>query len=267
VKPYHFALLDQSRNVSGADLYALKFAMEACAADITEAWKRYSVPAAFCELFDVEDKVPHDWHLIRFISDSKEDPGALAVHYYDARRAGPIMDIYTDRAGGFNVGANSICEAACHELEAMINPAVGLWDPHPVADRAADGVQVAREIADPVQDTYDERIGGTVWRVANFVTPAWFGLEAGTRYDHAGRLSSPGEIGPEGYTVCRRRDPQTRRWEYWYEDRTGDRFASAPKNGARRGHGRSRVTMLREASEAQDATERAERATEPDRQS
>lgn len=104
-------------------------------------------------------------------------------------------------------------ESACHEIaEAMVDPQVNLWVDRP----GVPGVQMALEIADMTQDTYEIDVDGEKWHVANFVTPAYFEsrfldpavcarfLASGGRFDWAGRMTHPGQILPTGYAIQRR---------------------------------------------------------------
>jgi hypothetical protein len=180
-----------------------------------------------------------------FVTDEEGDPGALAVHYWDGTRGEPAGRVYVDRASGLSTGRYSVCESVSHEVEALNNPRLNQWRLHPDAARAAAGHELALEDSDPTQDTYEvvapDEYGRPIkWPVANFVLPAWFEADDGSarRVDFAGRLSRPGEIGPEGYAVVRGPRAGGGR-EVWLEDGSGARFSSVPSGGRSGGKARS----------------------------
>lgn len=232
-----FALIRETSLLAPGDLRHLCWPLEQNGKHCATAWG-LEPPAII--VADRKDLLPRYAHPIVF-TDDKGDPGALAVHYYDPVRGGPAAIVYVDRASGFNTGSYSVTESASHEVvEALVNPRLNLWQPHP--DPARVGVQVAREVADPTQDTYFIESRGTRWKVTNFVTPAWFDaaardpllaerVRAGGGFDHAKRLSRPGEIGSEGYVILRERNEHG--WVMWFEDASGQRFGSAPTKTAR----------------------------------
>jgi hypothetical protein len=224
-----FVLIRETSLVSEPDLYRLARALEINAQHCAEAW---GVLPPTIDVIDDLTKVPGLYHPIRFRSHTDEDPGAGAVHYWDPIRRGPAAIVYVDRASGFNAGRSSVAEFASHEVvEALINPRVNLWLPHPSPLKP--GVQVAREVGDPTQATYDVVIKGTKWRMTSFVTPGWFDaanhdpelqrrIMAGRGFDYAHELQGPGEVGPEGYVILREGGV------IYFEDSSGQRFGAAP---------------------------------------
>jgi hypothetical protein len=252
---YLFALVAETKLVSASDLRRLAVALEAHGRDVARA---FGFTAATCEVADDRDKLPPWAHPIVFVDD-EQDPGALAVHYWDPVRSGPAARVYVGRGSGMAAGSQSIVESASHESgEARANARTNLWAPHPDPFRRAEGVELAFENCDPCQDTYAITIGGTVWNVANFVYPQWFDgrfnddavrqryLAAGGRFDHAGRLTRPGQIAPTGYVICRAY--RNGRIEHWYEDAAGGRFGSAPvrnpRDRAAKEHAMSRGVVI-----------------------
>lgn len=185
--------------------------------DCAKAWGK-TPPAIF--VADKSIDLPPYAHPVVFM-DKDGDPGVLADHYYDWGRPGPAARVYVDDASELNSGPYSVSEAASHEIvEALIDPQINLWVDHPRLDMK--GYQMALEIADMVQDTYQIDVPGIgLWLVSNFVYPDYFktmGLyhhsEELTALDHLGTIRVPGEIGPDGYAIIRRPNPNSPGYEY-----------------------------------------------------
>jgi hypothetical protein len=231
--PYLFALISESTLVSPADLYRLTKPLERNAQECAADWNMAAPAIVVCE---ARVGLPAFCQPIVFIDD-ETDPGALAVHYFDAIRLAPAARVYVNRATGLVSGPYSVSEGASHEIvEALVDPRCDLWTDCP----GRPGVEIALEVADPVQDHYE--INGVT--VANYVTPAYFDTRLaapdvaadfnswGGRFDRLGTLARAGSIGPEGYAIFR---DATHRWT---EDIGGARGAS-PKPGAEHGWART----------------------------
>lgn len=220
------ALISDTQLVSPADLYKLGLALELNGQHCAAAWDK-EAPAIV--VIDREDKLPAGAHPFVFV-DEASDQGWLAVHYFDPVRQVPAARVFVPTASGFNDGTASVAEAASHEVvEAMVDPRVNLWLPHPGPGRA--GVEMALEIADMPQDHYFVEAAGTRWRMSNFVNQFYFEpgyLPPGTKVDHLGSLSGPGQIGPEGYAIVRARDAESGKWVSWSEDARDNRDSLAP---------------------------------------
>jgi hypothetical protein len=223
-----FVLIRETNRVSEVDLYRLSRALEINAQHCAAAW---GVEPPTIDVVDQLTEVPGFYHPIRFRSHTDDDPGAGAVHYWDPIRQGPAAIVYVDRASGFNSGYSSVAEFASHEVvEALINPRVNLWRPYP--HPLKHGVLVALEVGDPTQSTYNVVTrDGTVWKMTSFVTPAWFDganhdperkklVMKASRFDHAGELQAPGEVGREGYVILRENGV------IYFEDWQGTRFGA-----------------------------------------
>jgi hypothetical protein len=228
------ALFDKAGLLTTRDLLVMARALDLNAQHRAAAWG--FEPPVFVVRRD-ERQLQADEMALVFVTGEEGDPGALAVHFWDPFRGEPAGRVYVDRASGLNFGRYSVCESASHELEALNNPKLWQWRLHPDPQRAAAGVEIALEDSDPTQDTYevvspDEWGRPVAWRVANFVLPAWFQPPTGEprRFDYAGRLSRPGEIGPEGYAVMRGPRAGGGR-EIWLEDNTGSRLGAMPATG------------------------------------
>lgn len=237
---FQFCLLSATPLVTASDLFALAPALELNARHCAEAWG-LAAPTV-----DVVDVLPERCQPVLFVDSDKDPRDFNAVHYWDALRRAPAARVYCDRTSGINFGRYSICEAAAHEIvEMLVNPDLTLWSDHP--DPQREGVEVARESADPTQAHYPIEHGGQKWRVANFVHPQWFSRRlyedeaarakyraAGGKFDHVGELSLPGEVGQDGYVVLRQRTDD--KWRHWSESRVieaGGALAAARKEALR----------------------------------
>ena len=195
--------------VSTKDLYRLCEPLEASGRDCTDHWTR-TRPTV--DAVEHASKVPTGAMPIFFIDGAELNDGALAWHFYDPLNGRPAARVYVGKSTGFNVGDSSVCELASHELvEALADARLDKWRAHPFLD----DTEVALEIADPVQTHYLVQSRGEKWRLANFITPAYFDQSlvppsrlnefraSGQRFDWAGELRFPGDVGPSGYTTLR----------------------------------------------------------------
>lgn len=222
------ALVSHTHRVSARELYGLAKAMEINARHVNEAWD-FAEPVAVVAV-DREDDLPPGAWVIAFV-DEGTDQTALAEHYRNVSGVAAAR-VYCAKGSGLNDGEESISESASHELAEMLgNPNLVLWLPHPTRP----GVEVARELADPLQDFYEVETldadgRATKWKMANFVTRFWFmspdSIGEAVNLDHAGRLSVPGEIGPDGYCVMRARAADCF-YHQWLEDLGGKLDAAA----------------------------------------
>ncbi len=210
--PFTFALCDPQRLVDPDDLWHMAKALEANAGHCAVAW---DLPPPAVTMIDDARALPaiSNVHPVVLVGEGGRE-GLLAVHSWDWVRYVTTSRVYVHKASGLRGGRQSICEAAGHEItEALVDPLINQWRVHPQDPK----VHVALEVADPVQDTYDLLITWrreTVrWPVANFVLPAWFDASSPGPYDHAGTLTAPGQLGPEGYAILR--DPSGRTFPVW----------------------------------------------------
>lgn len=123
------------------------------------------------------------------LQDTISDPDALGYHVDDDGTVSAIIDVEACKTSG---GDWRTCLG--HEvLEALADP---------LTSRMGEGsfAPYIVEVADPVEeDTYE--IDGVT--VTNFVTPAYFGFNADTRYDKMGLLKSPAPtLRPGGYYMA-----------------------------------------------------------------
>lgn len=249
--PLLFALITETALVTPAELFRLCVPLELNARHCAVSWG-LEPPAVV--VIDARAKLPARCQPVVFLDSEGEDADALAVHYVDPALRGPAARVYCDRASGFRHGRYSICEAAAHEVvEALVDPFLNLWTDHPDPDRARLGVQVAVEVADPVQTTYALQHAGDTWPVANYVTPDWHRgrlydpetrarfLTAGGLFDHSGELQAPGQVGPEGYAVLRSPKGDGFGWRTWSEARVPRAADVAPAQRVAKAHPWSRT--------------------------
>lgn len=220
---FHFALIDRTNGLTDRDLYSLKEALEANARHCAEAWGLQ--PAGVDVIHDVT-RLP-SWMVPVVFTDGGDDERALAAHTYDVIRGLPAARVHVPKASGLTSGNRSVLENAGHEiLESMCNPMVNIW----VARPGVDGHEVPQEVADPTQDTYRYQTRDGRWlNLANFVYPSWFDvrlvdkslreefLDRGGRFDHARRMTAPGELSNHGYTIVRARTASGLGYETWAE--------------------------------------------------
>jgi len=194
--------------------------LEDNAAHCADVWNR---PAPTVEVIDDMNKLrsrytrSRSWVPVVFVdATTSTDPSLLAYHYYDSFTTLPAARVLAESTSELYTGPNSLFESAAHEiLEALLNPDLNWWAPHPDASRNDD---VAGEGCDPVQNTYPIAHAGTAWPGANFITREWFSAElfadndlrkrflaSGRGFDHNRGLTQPGEVGPEGYVILRDR--------------------------------------------------------------
>jgi hypothetical protein len=222
-----FALITDTKRISQTQLYGLSRALERNGKHCAQAWGKE--PPAVVAL-DRKSGLPRGASPILFV-DENSDPTTLAYHYYDPIRGTPASRVLVHRDSKFNDGNYSLCEAASHEmLEALLDPMINLWVDHPDPAQRAD-TQMAFEICDMTQEHYTITMRDVRWRVADFVTPAYFRQDiaedpdklarahaAGVRFNYCGTLSRPGEIGPEGYAILRQRS-EYGGWRVWSESK------------------------------------------------
>lgn len=229
--PYLFALIAETTLVSSSDLYIMARAIEAGAQDCARAWGK-KAPAV--DVFQARMGLPQFCQPVVFIDDTS-DPGALAVHYWDPVRLQPAARVWANRATtGVLLGPGAQSVSASHEvIEALGDPTCEEECPCP----GRDGVRIALELCDPVQDELEVQTPNGRIAVANYVLPPYFDveladpemakifLEGGGRFDAKGTLTRAGQIGPRGYAILSD-DSRT-----WFEGPDGEfqYAASSPK--------------------------------------
>lgn len=210
--PLQVVLVSRTSLVRDSDLYLLAKALEISGQHCALSW---GLPAPAVDVVARTSKVPPGAMPIFFVDGHGIKDSGSAYHYFDPLKGKPAARVFVGKATGFNSGTSSVAELASHELvEAIVDPLLDYWKPHPLLSRA--GVEIAVEIADPVQTHYAVEVGTTTWRMANFVRPSYFREDLGAdpelqaiywrnggRYDWAGELTTPGSIGPHGYNTLR----------------------------------------------------------------
>ena len=204
---YLFAFIAETTLVKSSDLYIMARAIEKAAQACALVWGKE--PPAI-DVFEKRTALPEFCQPVVFIDDST-DPGALADHYWDPVRLQPAARVWANRAsGGLFTGPASQSVAASHEvLEALGDPSC--LDELPCPGR--EGVSIALELCDPVQDSYVVETPNGEVSVANYVLPAFFDpvladpesaktfRSTGGLFDALGTLFCAGQIGPSGYAI------------------------------------------------------------------
>jgi hypothetical protein len=137
------------------------------------------------------------------ILDDPDQAGALG--YHTETPSGKIwgrvfVRPIVNRKGQMLYGPLSVSSVLSHEImEAYCDPDVNLWA------MRLDGVMVAYEIADPVEnDFYEISISdGTKVSVSNFVLPSWFDARPpeGARFDYMSKVTQSFTMSKYGYMV------------------------------------------------------------------
>ncbi len=241
--PYTFAIVDETKRWTASQLFPLLEPLEANAQDCAKAW---GLRAPSVEIVDRVTELRS--YMVPVVITDNTRKGALAVHSFNPVRDMPAARAYAPKATGLTTGKHSLLESLGHEiLEASVNPQLNRWTQWP---SKLDGVEVPLECADMTQDTYPFQAGnGRIYQVANFVTPAWFDtrlldhaarakfLEAGGKFDHAGRMRVPGEVLRSGYTIYREQvGGYWRKRSVWGEDANRERAVEASRHEFARCH-------------------------------
>ncbi len=221
----NFALITQTVLLTPHELYPLCEALEAGVAPCCEA---YGLPRPAAVIHNDPAAIPEDFEPVVFVADDT-DPGALAEHF-----PGGASRVYVNRTSALIQGDDSAFNGACHEgCEAPVDPGCDQWRPHPTRP----GVEVALEVCDPLQDSFELDVKGVTYPAANFVLPSWFDPNGVAPFDHAGRLTAPGQVGPQGYVVLR--DPTT--GDTWLEGPDGALPKLSAEKSAKLAHPMSRT--------------------------
>lgn len=246
-------LISLTPSVTQKDLYLLAAPLEINGRHCADYW---GGPRPAVDVGAREYKLPPGAVPIFFVDGEGLGGSAAAFHYFDPLRGKPAARVYVGKSTGFNEGANSVAELASHELvEALVDPKLDKWFPHPTREL----VDVAVEVADPVQTHYLVWSRNVAWRMCNFITPAYFRRDLarsenarmeffaqGFRFDWAGELRMPGEVGPAGYTTLRQRAP-VGGWRVWLENASSGAPEWSEEQRIAKAHVLSR-TLLRSAS-------------------
>lgn len=167
---------------------------------------------------EVSDSV-NPYNLQLYLFDDPDQADALAYHEVNAA-GNPQGKVFVRPALKYD---GSISESVSHELvEMLVDP----WCDYLVM--GANGLLYCVEPADPVQGS-PISMGG--FKLANFVTPAWFSSRvspAARTYDLQGLISKPLALLPTGYITCL--DPRSGRWYQRYGSQLGKERLDATIN-------------------------------------
>lgn len=196
-----FVLVTETKLVTAADLFRMKHALERNVVQCAMAWE-FSPPAV--EVFAAKTDLP-EWCIPVVFVDDETDPNALAIHYWTG--FGPAARVYADKASSVTSGDEAVSTLASHEIcEALVDATCEEYRPAPGREKT----EIALEVCDPVQDSYEMPDDAGPVSVSNFLLPSYFQVDVGPPYDWRGTLVSPGSIGPDGYAIFR--DPAGNTW-------------------------------------------------------
>lgn len=151
-----------------------------------------------------------------FLRDTIDEQNDLGYHVDDNGVVSAIIDILACRNSNTDWRG-----CVSHEvLEALADPTTMRMAPN--------GVDIV-EVCDPCElDTY--QIDGVT--VSNFVTPAYFGFNTDTRYDHLGWVTGAAPtLRPGGYVL--QYDPLAKTWHTVYGEHAQGGFMVSRKSGRR----------------------------------
>lgn len=120
--------------------------------------------------------------------DDADTPGALGYHDYEGK---PLTHVFVKTTIG---DGQDVSVTAFHELfEMLLDPPACLWAQNPKTN-----ILWALEASDAVEETGYNKYGVNV---SNFVTPSYFGYDAGKKYDYLGQCKAPFSILKGGYSI------------------------------------------------------------------
>lgn len=213
--PARFAIIDRANGFDGVDGAMLQAGLTESLRRMWVAWQPHLTPAfqdyaPSVILWDPSEPLPA-WDVMdslkryiipTYIHDEQTSTDALGYHYHTGLR--PESATFVDHGTGLANGRMSVHETLAHEChEVLGNPHLTEW--HEIPWRP--GWYVPRESDDALQEHYDIDLGERGrFRASNFCYPAYFGLQNGAsvpgdQLDFLGALSTPFEIGPEGYQL------------------------------------------------------------------
>jgi len=184
----NLALCSESPAVKEQDLYRLSLVMHEYAQLVIPVWAPGG--AVDIKAIDRRSRCPRGWRMLLFV-DADHESSTLANHTPLSLALPTVGRVYVGLDSGLATGPHSLAESASHEVvEITANPDLARWARVP----GTGGAETPVEPADASQETFELRVHGESWPVANFLYPAAFGLEnpPGVEgYDHAGRLTAP----------------------------------------------------------------------------
>lgn len=229
-----FALINESALITARDLFRLCAPLELQGQQVASDW---SLQAPAVVPWDTEAALTTDSLIVPVVFvDELPDDGSLAYHWFDDARMAPACRVFCKEATGLNEGGAAIVTLAGHEIaETLPDPTADLWMPMP----GRQGIEVAKEIADPVQDSYRAAVEGTDWQLANYVRPAWFQetAAADASLDRLGEIKVPGGVLSSGYLILR----ESATGRVFYEDHAGAVPALSARHAASIRHPHSRT--------------------------
>jgi len=172
---------------------------DACDRQLQELCAAWSIPYQPVIFYSSADGLPVASGAVRLltIQDRIDVPGAAGYHQN-------LFGLILSRV---QANGEDTAVTMAHEIgEQTVNPFLDKWAPMP-----GSGLEVAMEVADPVQETgYEQhaKIGFLERQVylSNYVLPSYFDRNGKPPYDRMGLVTHPFEILPNGYVVVRDAD-------------------------------------------------------------
>lgn len=186
----HIVVVNHALRASNEDV---AFWAEACRLQLKEVAAAWGLPAPGVFFIGPRAEVPSGEAAVIGVVDNDANASSAGYHSVVGRLAFGLVDM-----GDSAIPSRTMSHEA---IEMLVNPWLDRWVPGP-EDRL-----YAVEACDPVQRS-DYTIATTVLGitrdvvVSNWVTPAWFGLEKGTRMDRLTRLLSPWSLELGGYQIA-----------------------------------------------------------------
>lgn len=174
----HFTVVNQSKNVTAADVKAYLLAQQTqIDSDFSPAWGGSAVI----------DTQPGGW--LVYLQDVSDSPGALGYHDVDSTGT-PYAKVFVQTSLDGGVSWESVASHEVLETLADSNANTTVKGP--------DGCNWYREVGDPCEDVSYQRNGV---ELSDFVFPSWFSRGGVAPFDFLKALKAPFTVTPGGYAA------------------------------------------------------------------
>jgi hypothetical protein len=190
------AILNKATVVKDADVAAMVPDLQTqVSRDFAPVW---GVDAQLQFIASGQTPPPGAWQLVAL--DNSDQAGALGYHEVESQFPYGLFFVESDIQAGLQWSVT-----ASHELlEMLVDPWVfsSVMIDQGGGVLGISGVALAQEVCDACEsDPFGYTVGKTL--VSDFVTPAWFGAPAGTKYDFQGHVTAPYQLLSGGYIGLR----------------------------------------------------------------